>query len=286
MLCVTLWSGAGLADAWEHGRAALAAIRPHAVQLHGAPSLLKAQAPAVAAQARAALPGVRVWLGVAGDAGQTLVPSGRLSVAALHARRVGVAATARACGADTIVLNCEKAWRRDAPGFTAVDAGRWVRDLRAACGPGVAVEHTAYVTRFADYPWAAFLGPGLCERTWPQAYWAAGGSAKWMRATIWRRYWERDVPGGAVAAPYLQAHGCATADLTWFADQFADACFWAVPARHDAAGLLALRALAEVERRGFAGAGRVAAFQRSVGLQPDARVGPLTLRALGLQPAV
>lgn len=282
MICVTLWSGSDLNAAWALGQAALESIRPHAVQLHGSPSLLKSQAPALAEKVRATLPGVRIWLGVAGDAGQTLVPAGKLSVDALHRRRVEVAATARACGADTIVLNTEAAWRRNATGFTAVDAGRWVRDLRAAVAPGVAVEHTSYVSRFRDYPWSAFLGPELCTRTWPQAYWAAGGTAKWMRTTIWRRYWETNVPGNVAVAPYLQMHGTRCSDTTWFADQFADVTFWAVPARSDAAGVLAARALAEVERRGFTGVGRVKRFQESCGLVGDSRVGPKTLAALAM----
>ena len=57
---------------------------------------------------------------------------------------------------------------------------------------------------------------------------------------------------------------------------------WAIPTRHDAAGLLGLRAVLLCRARAGRSAGAVARWQASEGLVADGVVGPRTLAALGL----
>jgi hypothetical protein len=307
VVVVTLWSGSGLRAAWAKGRAHLEMVRPHVVQLHGAPSLLKEQAPAIADQVRAALPGVRIWLGVAGDAGHTDVRAGKLSVDELHRRRVAVAETLRACGADRPLLNCEENWKRGIRppqgGFDDAAATRWVRDLQAAL-PGVPIEHSAYaaVAGHTAYAWGGFLGPGLCARSWWQLYEihsvkGAIAALDRHRKSVAAERLHGLIGPQCVAAPYLQAHHGTKRDresgamvpygthplaASVMADAFNDVTFWAAGERMDDDGAALARALVEIERRGFTGAGRIARFQASAGLNPDSQIGPKTRAALGL----
>jgi hypothetical protein len=81
---------------------------------------------------------------------------------------------------------------------------------------------------------------------------------------------------------YVQAHHVTVRETCRIANAHETVCMWAFPTRTDANGVKAARALAEIERRGFPGPGRVERFQASAGLAADGLVGPKTLRALGL----
>lgn len=247
--------------------------------LHSTPSALKAHAPGAADKVRAALPDVRIWLGVAGDAG------GDLSLPELHRRRVSVGDTARACGAEAVVLNCEARWKLRKSGFLAADARRWITDLRVS-HPTLAIGHSAYdqPALHGRYPWREFLGPAGCAFSLPQVYWAEGGTGP-HRLAAHRRSWASTAGSGRIDPacsvwPYLQAHGCSTADLCRVADEFESVAFWPP---YDAAGALAAAALAEIDRLGLpATVGRIRAAQRHLGLTVDGIVGLKTLGALGV----
>ena len=60
------------------------------------------------------------------------------------------------------------------------------------------------------------------------------------------------------------------------------AAAWALPTRHDALGILALRADAELRRRVGHAPGRIARWQTHRGLVADGVCGPRTLASLGV----
>jgi hypothetical protein len=125
-----------------------------------------------------------------------------------------------------------------------------------------------------------------------------GSRARWtMQAEQWARRVERGqvradlAPGGVGFVCYAQAHGHEVAAACSLYDRSAIAASWALPlttarpaGRADPAGIIALRADAEMRRRIGHEPGRIARFQASAGLSADGVVGPRTLAALGIVP--
>ena len=106
-----------------------------------------------------------------------------------------------------------------------------------------------------------------------------------MRALVSRGLVRPELaPGGAAYDAYGQLHGMIPAGAAVVLDHTDVARAWAIPTRHDAAGLLALRAVLRCRRAAGRSAGAVARFQASAGLVADGVVGQATLRALGLAP--
>lgn len=195
-------------------------------------------------------------------------------------------------GAELIELNGEARWR-------GVPGARAQAIIAAARAGGVPVSWTSFDhLGYHRLPWGAILGPGGVDRHAPQLYGASGSATParhpsvrariaraegQMRGLVARGVVRAELgPGGAGYDAYGQLHGMTTGAAAVVLDRTDVARAWAIPTRHDAAGLLALRAVLRCRRAVGCAAGSVARYQASVGLDADGVVGPDTLRALGL----
>lgn len=317
-LAATLYDGsADLRAAWAGAKALLTEARVPIVQLHATPS--KSLAPVVA-EIRAALPGVRTWVGVPGntyvrDDGPTRIAK--------------VTRTARDLGAECMVLNCERPSAPGNPGWvptvalSAAELDARMRRVLAA----IALELGDMVLGFTSHdmpqwhpiPWRAALGAESPVRLHlPQQYAAPPRSSSepslppatsWRGAknraeasdTEWRKLARAGVvradlaPGGDGFATYGQAHDIATAGVMLIADRTAVSALWALDGRTgladrskrpkcDALGALAIRALMHVRRAvgEGAGAGSIARWQAAHALEADGVAGAATFSALAL----
>lgn len=168
---LTLWSADGLPASVTGSLPLLREARPGRVQLHAGPLGLRDHAGAAAEAVRKALPGVRLWVGVAWDGWVDEVTPA--SVEGLVERVYLPAARAAAqVGAELLVIDHEAAGElHPAQGRTLACAA--IDAIRREC-PGLALGHTAYDHPHfhpeernhggridADdegYPWSAFLG--------------------------------------------------------------------------------------------------------------------------------
>lgn len=279
-LAVTVWSGKGLARALDDALPSLAAIGPDVVQLHATPG-----DGAQAKRVRDVLGPVRLWIGLPADHLARKSPRDAARLAAQYAR-----ATA-AMGAEMLVLNGEAAWVGK-PASLARDVIAAARDA----APGLALGWTSYDhLGYSSHaiPSAAIFGPGGVDYHLPQHYPATPGShcdAKAVRARIDASakncrpvpMLDAHRPRGERWVPYGQAHGHAPSGICALSDAAPLACWWALPTRGDADGILGLRAAAEIRRRAGHAPGHVARWQASAGLVADGIVGPRSLAALGL----
>ncbi|MDB4931574.1 MAG: hypothetical protein JWM10_4058, partial [Myxococcaceae bacterium] len=168
---LTLWSADGLPSAVTNALPLLREARPGRVQVHAGPLGLRDHAAAAAATVRQALPGVRLWVGVAWDGWVDQVLAA--SVDRLLERVYLPAARAAAgVGAELLVINSEAAGKLH-PGAARTLACAAIDAIRREC-PGLALGHTAYDHPHyhpeerdhggridADeegYPWSAYLG--------------------------------------------------------------------------------------------------------------------------------
>lgn len=230
--------------------------------------------------------GMRLWYGWGVD------PDATRSEAEAAQRTRDRAALARDRGAEVVELNGEARWR-------GMPGGRATSLIDAARTAGLPVSWTSFDhLGYHALPWAAILGPGGVDRHAPQLYGAALGATPsghasvrariaraegQMRALVGRGVVRPDLgPGGSGYDAYGQLHGMTTAGAAVVLDRTTVARAWAIPTRHDAAGLLALRAVLLCRARAGRSAGAVARWQASAGLTADGVVGPRTLAALGV----
>jgi len=305
MVILTVWHAGLLARALPM----LRAIRPHAVMLHSSPEHLASVGAKATAEIRADASLRRngeapaVWFGVAGDVGHTathaslskLAPGDAAGKArilrALQERRLAAVRGAKRAGVGTVMWDPEAAWKLARPGFDAASA-RELLTLARTEAPEVRQLVTSYdcPTYHHGVPWAAWDD---ADGWAPQIYAApakgeppSGSKRGRARHALHRKHWtggerERLIRPRPYLA-YVQAHHVETHETTFIADQCADVALWCAPTRIDAAGILAARALVAIEDAGFAGPGRVRAFQTAHGLTADSLVGPKTLAALRL----
>lgn len=298
--------GPGILPALRAALPHLRAIRPDIVILHTTPDPTDAEACAVVREL-----GARVWLQAPAN------PLVQGTVAQATRTAVRWQEEAARLGAEVLSLNLEGPSAPGLQGWTARD-----REPRAALGARASAilaamaGHGGPVLAVSSHdcpdwhhlPWGALLGPTSPVRLHlPQVYSAPGSKdappttirgsrARWtMQAEQWGRWVERGAvradlaPGGAGYVCYAQAHSHEVAAACSLLDRSALAASWALPlevdrpkGRADAAGVLALRADAELRRRVGHEPGRVARYQASAGLVADGVVGPRTLAALGL----
>lgn len=282
----------------------LRSIRPNGVMLHTNPG--PEDAPTVAAL-RAALPDVRVWIQAPAN-----VLAGLNEAKALDRVRGWVRASVD-LGAEVLSLNGEGAshpggvgWKPGQPLDAAGLAAR-ARALLAAMADEargrLALAWSSH-DRILSHalPWAAILGAGSpVTLTLPQVYAdpadgtaaSVGGARARYQGTaaqhtlaVARGLIRADFgPTGAGFVLYAQSHHHGTAAACYLHDQAALSASWTIRrdgALCDAAGLLALRADAELRRQVGHAPGRIARYQASVGIPADGIVGPRTLAKLGL----
>lgn len=286
MLAITLWH---IAD-WQRAVDALAQIQPDAIQLHADPYTLREKGPVVKDKLISALGHTAPkewWVGLAGDVGKGL--AGR-KLEELRALGCGAVNSIKAT---RVVLNCEAAWKQNAPGFQAHDAERFVDIAREA---SIGVGSKVYVTSFdcpgyhSAFPWRGF---DTADGWLPQIYAAPSKGnpapdskqgrarlklhqAKWEQATRSGLLKRRPVVG------YVQAHHVVARETMWLLDAHEEACMWAFPERVDAEGLRAARAFTALERLGYRGKGRLSRFQADRSLTVDGLCGEHTFHELGL----
>lgn len=298
----TLWSADGIEAAWSAGDDLILEARPPAVQLHTwSPGR-------VAAEVLRLIPGARLLVGCGIDSIARDVALGRWSARKGIDQLLALAGRARDAGAEVVVWNAEASWKRPPSSDEARRLDDLIRQgLAAVAGRYRTLRqwHTSYdhPGYHSTYPWRAWLGPGSpIEASLPQVYAAPEGGLMAHRGALPAREaralasWGAAVRAGWITAddpatpalegvrwlPYYQAHHVTTADAVASAVAHPLACLWAIPTRTDAAGRAAFRALCELHRRGWWGAGAVQAFQRSAGLTADGICGAKTLRALGI----
>jgi len=275
----------------------LAQIRPDVALIHAAPTDR-----AYADLVRAAVPGVRLWY---------QVPANYLAADSLAADLATVRAHVRGAvdlGAEVLSLNGEGASAEGRPGWaTRSPEGRALLGARATELLAAAADEAAGRLALAwsshdcpawhPLPWAALYGPESPVTLSLHQHYPAPKSGTATRAACLSRLatsaaqWARLgpsmcrpelAPRGAGAVLYTQAHGLTTDGACALYDAAPLAAAWALPARHDAAGILALRADAELRRRVGHAPGRIARWQTHRGLVADGVCGAKTLASLGL----
>lgn len=310
---LALYDGGGIQRAWAGAERLVLASRPPVVILWAWPGPRTTE---TARALRAAHPGVETWLGVGVDGIGRHVADGSWSVARGVAPFVQIARGAVALGATTVMWDAE-ARHKARPGTPQrarleALAHQALLVVRDAC-PGLVQTFTSYdhPSYHADFPWRPWLGPeSPIVAAFAQVYPAPGGGlrahqgalparearalASWGSAV--RAGWIRpDVPEGQPGDDrdvdwmlFEQLHSNDSVHDLVTAGVASQVCAgWAAPTRCDPVGEQAWRALCELHRRGFWGAGAVGRFQLAAGLlAPGAptlgTVGPRTLAALGV----
>lgn len=296
-IVIALWSTRGAAWAFDKSIEMLKRVKPHGILLHTDPVALAGPAgAALTERVRATLPGIRVGWAFYGDSyGPN--PSAIWRRCAAAAKRVGV---------DTLMPNCEVAWKNAKRGNFAARseiAESCVRALVGAAG-NTHLSFTSYdgpvnivrpdgTGRWGGHeglPWKAFLGAGLIHADVPQVYisGAAGPegasraqalnrferAAKSRRAAVDRKM----IAPGVEPWTYIQAHSSKPSAICALAERRRVTVAWASPSRIDERGIVGLQAAVELARRGET----VASFQRSARLNADGDLGEKTIKALGL----
>lgn len=282
----------------------LALVRPDGVMLHTNPGT--EDGPTVDALRRA-LPGIRIWLQAPAN-----VLVGLPEVKAVERVRGWVRASI-ALGAEVLSLNGEGASRPGAVGWKPLQplraddlerrASLLLAEMADAARGELTLAWSSHDRVLSHHlPWRSILGAGSpVTLTLPQVYatpadgsqaGVAGARARYegtaaQHALAVKRGLIRPAFAalGAGFVLYAQSHHHRTAAACYLHDRAALSASWTIRrdgSLCDAAGLLALRADAEMRRRAGHAPGRVARFQASAGLAPDGVVGAKTLAALGL----
>lgn len=295
-VCLTLWTSDDMRRVLTPAaRALLAAARPQVVSIHAGPDRLASAARQVAADARAIVPGVRLWLCVGWEVWGERVARRQVAPAAAMARMLAAADLAVELGAEAFGHDAEAEQKLDPARLGAL--GRETVAAIRAKHPALPQFHTAYdhPTLHSRYPWAAWLATGGVDFAVPQVYCAPnqpkGGPtrvagpgalerrrgshrASWVAAT--RKGW---IHPGLPTLPYHQLHHVPAEQTIAIGSESPTLALWAAPTRMDADGVTAVRALCELKRRGQT----VREFQAAAGLVVDGVAGPRTLGALGIR---
>lgn len=175
---LTVWASDGLPASVDGVLPLLARIRPAGVQLHAGPQGLAEHLAPSAERVRRAVPGVRLWVGVAWDGWVDDVDAGADVRRIVDRVYLPAARAAHAVGAELFVVNSEAAGKVHPAAARRLGACA-IDSVRAEC-PGLLLGHTAYdhphyhpeerddgAKIDADdegYPWSVYLGaPELRE---------------------------------------------------------------------------------------------------------------------------
>jgi len=168
---LTIWSADGLPRSVRDALPLLRDARPAVVQLHAGPQGLRDHLHVSAAQVRAVLPSVALWVGVAWDGWVEQVTAATVD-RLLERVYLPAARAARDIGAELLVINSEAAGKVH-PAAARILAVEAIDRIRAEC-PGLLLGHTAYDHPHyhpeerdhggridpdeEGYPWSAYLG--------------------------------------------------------------------------------------------------------------------------------
>lgn len=292
-LALTLW------ERLETAAPLVAQIRPDIVIIHATPTPAHGM---MLADLRHGTPGLRVWY---------QLPGNPFAAGSLDADCAAIRAAVRAAiahGAEVLSINGEGAsspggagWASDDPHVRAALGDRAATLLAAArdeaAGRLVIAWSSHDCPLWHHLPWPAIYGPSspvdlsLHQHYPSDGHTQASVGACLSRLETSRAQWARLGPAqcrpelaplGEGAVLYTQAHGLSVAGACALYDRSARAACWALPTRHDADGLLALRVDAMLRREVGHASGRIARWQTAHGLAGDGVVGPATLHALGL----
>lgn len=312
-LALTLYDGsANLRSAWLGSKALLCEVRPPVVQLHAYPT---SALEAVLDDIRRELVGVRIWVGLPGN---SLVNDGGPAKAAKYTRLCrswGVEAFVLNCESGKGAGWTPTSGNKLTPEQLDTRMRAVLAAVRPELGPMVLGFTSHDMPQWHHIPWGAALGPespvrlhlpqqyaapmrSKTEAALPPATGWKGAKARADKSDeAWAKFVARGVvrpdlgPGGEGFVHYGQLHDITTAGVALLLDRTAVAAGWTLNARTgqadrskrpscDAEGALALRILGALHRAVGPGAGAIARWQATRGLEPDGVVGPKTLAAL------
>jgi len=303
--CLTAYPCGALLDSTK---TALTKGQPQYFCPHSGPDgIVHGHVDQMSATARELVPDVKVLVGIGFDTWVQKVVDGHCTVQDAVGELLFACAVAASVGAVGVVADAEatSVGPKARPAAASV-ATLFIAETRKQY-PGLVIAHTSYdgparITYhdeagehafgfWGEYPWEEWCADGASDVHVPQVYWAAQapfiavtGSGP-RRLTEHEISWDQAQQAGRIGrsaqhAVYVQAHGSTVEDLCTVTDQFSFRAFWAANGDEtfDANGLSAFVAMCKLSRYAMT----VRGFQAVHGLDIDGKVGPATLRELGV----
>jgi hypothetical protein len=296
VIALTLWSSRGARYAFEQSRETITRTKPDAVVLHTDPVALTRGGAQLAADVRAAFPGLIVCWAIYGDS-YGPDPS-RVWAACARA--------AEACGVETLMVDAEVAWKTKGHGATLADrnavARKAVRAMRLAA-PTLHISHTSYdgpvsIVRpdgqgrwggHQSYSWEGFLGDAAFVQASAYQVYIGGGKTEgdFEAAKNRQARHEKSLRAAVklkLVAPeteswqYLQVHNSSPAAVCYLSERRRVTCCWASPTRVSPRAVAGMQAAVFFARERMT----VAEFQAAHGLTNDGDAGEKTFAALGI----
>jgi hypothetical protein len=264
-------------------------IKPPGVMIHSSYEALITNGNAHTVRVQSIIPGTEVWWGVTNDEDYAQVVSGSMTAAQVQGLRANVGRAAAAAGIPYLIWDAERNWTHQVAGFDQASAAATVNAVKQLAGaPRQGLTTYPAPTLHGDFPWQGFNAVDVFMPTiyWGQPDYGSDGPTQLDVATRSIADAVREGLLGPQEAiiPYLLMHGCTIEDLGYVADHFAQIACWTLLGGDtaDANGQRFMLAMSVLDRAGYKGVGRIAAYQAAHGLTVDSILGPETLGALGV----